>query len=198
MKQKRLTSFLASLLMLTSLSGFGQEDWLVDFHLQSNQGSVIVNWTIAQGSSCNDVTVERWSEARQKYDTLYLFAGVCSSSDRDSSFSFIDSNPNAGVNVYRVCFIRSSSAPASIFVTTNEEWFILYPNPARESTTLAVEAKYVGSKLEVFNNVGSLVFEKVLTEESNNIELINIPSGAFYFRLTAKDRQETIKLLKIN
>ena len=198
MKQKRLTSFLASLLMLTGLSGFGQEDWLVDFHLQSNQGSVIVSWTIAQGSSCTDVTVERWSEEFQKYDTLFLFAGVCSSSDRDSSFSFIDSNPKAGVNVYRVCFIRSSSVPASIFVTTNEEWFILYPNPASESTTLALEAKYVGSKLEVFNNLGSLVFEKVLTEESNNIELINLPSGAFYFRLTAKDRQETIKLLKIN
>ena len=184
--------------MLTGLSGFGQEDWLVDFHLQSNQGSVIVNWTIAQGSSCNDVTVERWSEANQKYDTLYLFAGVCSSSDRDSSFSFIDTSPVAGVNVYRVCFIRSSSVPASIFVTTTDEWLILYPNPAREKTNLTVDTKYVGSKLEVFNPFGSLVFEKVLTEESTNIELINLPSGAYYFRLTAKDRQETIKLLKIN
>jgi hypothetical protein len=198
MKHKFYKTIFSSLLMLTGLSGFGQEDWLVDFHLQTNQGSVIVNWTIAQGSSCNDVTVERWSDEQQKFDTLFLFAGVCSSSDRDSSFSFIDNSPNAGVNVYRVCFIRSSSAPASIFVTTHDEWFILYPNPARESTTLAVEAKYVGSKLEVFNNVGSLVFEKELTEESTNIDLINLPSGAFYFRLKAKDRQETIKLLKIN
>lgn len=198
MRHKFYKTIFSSLLMLTGLSGFGQEDWLVDFYLQSNQGSVIVNWTIAQGSSCNDVTVERWSEANQKYDTLYLFAGVCSSSDRDSSFSFIDSSPNAGVNVYRVCFIRSSSAPASIFVTTNEEWFILNPNPASEKTNLAVEAKYVGSKLEVFNPLGSLVFEKELTEESTNIELINLPSGAYYFRLTADDRQETIKLLKIN
>lgn len=198
MRHKIYLHIFSSLFMLLGMNSFGQEDWLVDFHLQSNQGSVIVNWTIAQGSSCNDVTVERWSDEQQKYDTLYLFAGVCSSSDRDSSFSFIDTSPNTGVNVYRVCFIRSSSAPASIFVTTNEEWFILYPNPAREKTILAVEAKYVGSKLEVFSQAGSLVFEKDLTEESTNIELINLPSGAYYFRLTADDRQETIKLLKIN
>lgn len=61
----------------------------------------------------------------------------------------------------------------------------IFPNPATNNITIQNEAK---AQLTVLNFSGQPVMEKFLTENSNSIDLSNIPNGIYIFELKEQNR----------
>jgi subtilisin family serine protease len=71
---------------------------------------------------------------------------------------------------------------------------ILYPNPATSQIILASEIKN-GSFL-LFNNLGQLVKEEIITKKVQNFNVENLQSGIYYYQITSPTTNLKGKIIK--
>lgn len=79
-------------------------------------------------------------------------------------------------------FTNTMDFPTAISSNDLAEGVSLYPNPAKDFVTISVNNPENAS-LEIFNILGSKVASIGLTNRSNTVDISNIPTGMYIFRV---------------
>ena len=73
--------------------------------------------------------------------------------------------------------------------------FIIYPNPANNTITIAASA-IESYKLSVADLTGKVLIEKSLNGIENTIDISSLSKGVYFFTLNSGDKIETVKIIK--
>ncbi len=74
--------------------------------------------------------------------------------------------------------------------------FTLYPNPVKDMLTIDLVEIHEQVKLEIFDVLGKKVFIKNLTDMSNQISVIGLPSGIYMLRISTDSASRTERIIK--
>jgi uncharacterized protein (TIGR02145 family) len=73
--------------------------------------------------------------------------------------------------------------------------FRLYPNPANDKITIDF-AENQECNLRVYTITSEMVFQKVLTKKSNEIDISSLPKGVYLLKFTGNPMTKQLKLIK--
>ncbi|MCW5519138.1 T9SS type A sorting domain-containing protein [Aureitalea sp. L0-47] len=77
-------------------------------------------------------------------------------------------------------------------ITEQEENPIrVYPNPTNGSVTISGNLR--ATNLEVYNVLGARVMQLKLSSEQTQLDISDLPSGVYMFRLTSTDGSSVVK-----
>jgi hypothetical protein len=160
--------------------------------------SIKVDWSNMTELEVVNYSIERSADGRNFVSIGSVNARLNNGSKAD--YSFIDANPFAGVNYYRIrSFEASGKIKYSIIVKVDirggATQIVLYPNPVRDGQ-LSYQANNLVKGLytiRVFNNSGQQVFTKTLNHPGGSVsEAIVLPSlraGIYSLQLSSDDNK---------
>jgi len=111
---------------------------------------------------------------------------------------FNASNPNDSV---QISIKYNVAAPVGIKeVSKNLSSFEIFPNPAKETTSILVNsAKAFDSQIALYNSIGEIVYKKQIsiTEGKNKIEITleNLPAGVYFASIKTAESTVSKKLI---
>ena len=110
---------------------------------------------------------------------------------KESADLFANPTAQKGYGVPDFQLALTNALNATDFTIENP---ILYPNPATSQIILASEIKN-GSFL-LFNNLGQLVKEEIITKKVQNFNVENLQSGIYYYQITSPTTNLKGKIIK--
>ena len=110
--------------------------------------------------------------------------------NRDQLIAFAFIQDEGTHEVYQVSKVKIGYATETgIHVPgSSAEKFIVFPNPARDQVFIRFEKPVQGDvRIEIFNNLGSLVHAEIITQTDNDIEVLTdkYPNGLYILRITS-------------
>jgi Secretion system C-terminal sorting domain len=151
---------------------------LADFQAIPETGASLLQWTVATGADPATFDIERSTDAVQFASIGYLSGGADSSTP--GQYSFIDQQPVAGVDYYRlkmtdidgnVLYSRICSLDFNGGTATG---LLLYPNPARDQLTISMPGITGVVEMRIINAAGSVLYIRQLSSTG----LLQIPIGS--------------------
>lgn len=162
-------------------------DLLEDFSLLQNENSIVANFSIIGGGSCNGVTLQRRTPTDTVYQNVGAIQGICGGSEFTEHYTVIDENPVlASENFYRLVLGFSGvSEEKSIVVVELVDDYTIYPQPSDQEIFIKFNNPNRESvRLKVYDIDGRLV--KSFMELQNDIIFVNgsdLKSGIYIFQL---------------
>lgn len=159
--------------------------------------SVKLDWATTE-----EVNVRNFEIERLAGDGNYMTIGTVTANGMPSSYKFVDANPNAGTNVYRIRQVDADNAftySDAVEVNFTQTFkTVLYPNPMHDGARLAIEGEPVSGVLNVIDNLGRN--HRVIPFE--NVNEIEIPrdglgSGIYYLRMDLNTGRSFTKKLMV-
>jgi len=120
-------------------------------------------------------------------------------SDLNETYSSVDAQPLAGINLYRIKIIEknfsfSYSPVQQAMMNAQQERFIIYPNPAiSEVCIIGNLSPY--TEIKLFQGAGKLVWQKTQLESTNKvvIDLSGFAPGVYYLKLNGDVKKLIIR-----
>ena len=109
--------------------------------------------------------------------------------NRDQLMAFAFIQDEITQEVYQVNKVKigfSSEIPSSI-PDSQRDKFIVFPNPARDQAFIRFARPVQGDvRIEMFNNLGSLVYTEIMSQTDNDIEISTdkYPNGLYIIRIS--------------
>jgi hypothetical protein len=170
---------------------------LVDFTVSENRGKNLLLWKTETEVNSNYFTIERSSNG-----TDYNAIGTVNASGFSTTvvnYNFIDNNPLAGVNYYRLIIVDKDNSMEysnviSISGKKNQSTNIVTANLSAAKNTLELSVYATQNKkanLMMFDNNGRNIFTELVLLQ-NGINTINkktpaLSKGIYYIRLFTED-----------
>ncbi|MFK7756245.1 MAG: T9SS type A sorting domain-containing protein [Flavobacteriales bacterium] len=178
----------ACLCLIFSFNATAQEHEILEsFNITQNGNSVLINFSIKGGASCDGVTLQR----RLAKDTTYAVAaeiqGVCGGSEFTEHYVMEDDAPELGeTNIYRLMLGRagfSNETEISVIQLLTE--YTIYPQPAASEVFLKYDNP--GNEpvsVTVYDTAGKVVRRLLgLTSDVIFINSSDLNSGLYIFQL---------------
>ena len=73
--------------------------------------------------------------------------------------------------------------PLGINDNTNANNFSIYPNPNNGQFNIIISSPQKNTSIEVYNNIGVLVYSQKIVNEQNTIELANEATGLYFVKV---------------
>lgn len=183
MMQKLLTLF--CLVLMSPV--YGQQNFISSFTAQQTQYSVTLSFTVAKGSTCNGIDIQRSADSIN-FETIGDIQGVCGSTTEETFYQFTDSNPVSNKrNFYRLVIplIGNSQIISIRFSDFSEQPFFLYPNPCKENLTFKFE-NFSGKEFEllIFDASGKIILSEQTKLAFFFLQTGKMPAGNYFFQLT--------------
>jgi hypothetical protein len=147
---------------------------------------VDLNWVTTEEVGVREFQVERFSQAHG-----YLPIGTVAAHGEAGSYDFVDENPQAGINIYRIrqvdeddAFTYSEAVEVTVAPTFRP---LLYPNPMRDGARLSLSAPATGI-LHLLDHTGRLV--RIMPfEDVNELEIKRngLPAGVYFLHLELRE-----------
>lgn len=166
--------------------------------------TVVCNWNTASEQNSSHFIIERSNDGRN-----FIYAGQTAAGNNTSitqSYSFIDNAPFKGISYYRLkMFDRDGSSSlsriAAVGTDKAESFFMLYPNPVKDETTLALSvAKKQNAVYTISDLAGKqLVSNTVSLNEGINIINLSVgylPAGSYIIQLRGSDIIKQAQFIK--
>ncbi len=133
-------------------------------------------------SSCNpSLNITREEQQAVTFDFLNLWLQYTLYGDETAFNVFNDSlQSSTRVNFSQFCNTTSLQNPI------DQSEFEIFPNPATNLLNLKLTGGNIGGLLSIFNTVGEKVYQKIVNSCNAQIDLSNLPGGA-YFVIYLKD-----------
>jgi hypothetical protein len=157
---------------------------------------VSLDWRTATESGNSHFVIER-SGNGQDFEALGEVAGAGTTSE-EQAYSFMDENPLAGINYYRLRQVdfdgtESFSEVRTVTVDFSEAFVIRpYPNPAVNDLYLD---GFTGGRVMILDQQGRLLREAVL-EEGQSLDVSDLSSGFYLLRSISAAGPQTVKWVK--
>lgn len=87
----------------------------------------------------------------------------------------------------------TTDTPTSIQELTSNSWSV-YPNPA--VNTVAVKDAVIGSTIEIFNNLGQLVYSEIARSNNVTINIADFTNGVYTIKNTSNDNVSSQSIVK--
>ena len=158
-----------------------------------------LNWATSSEKNNDFFIVERSSNGID-FTELGTVSGNGNSS-QVNAYSFVDRNPNAGTNYYRLKQFDKDGkySYSSIVVITNEVTvdFYIFPNPNDGAFGINImnSSNDTAFDIEVLDVQGKVVFKALGDNAASTVTVSNLSSGIYVVRLTANNQVITKKLL---
>jgi hypothetical protein len=175
---------------------------LISFEVKNGKNnSAILNWKTSQEKSNSGFEIQK-SENGSKFSKIGFIAGKLNSNETQA-YEFTDKNNIPGVQYYRLKQIdldgksTYSAIKAIKFENTNTE-VVLGPNPAQKFISIS---KLDGiNKVDLFDFSGKLVKSEQLNSTKNNynLEINNLPNGAYFMKIHNNEYHITKKIIISN
>ncbi|AIN74462.1 S8 family serine peptidase [Flavobacterium psychrophilum] len=96
-----------------------------------------------------------------------------------------------GIPNFQAALTAALSIPEVSTVALN-----LYPNPATNEITISSPASNIGYSIKLYNNLGQLVLEKNIDNQSQRISLQTLNSGVYFYNIACAEKTSFGKLIK--
>lgn len=164
-----------------------QDDILEDFDLVQTGNSIIANFSIRGGASCQGVTLQRRLEGDSDYHVAAEIQGVCGGSEFTEFYSMEDSAPQLGQeNIYRLK-LGSQGFSDEIRITVIElsSDYKVYPQPSADQIFVKFENPNSEEVLlSVYDSTGKSVVRKdAFTRDIIFINAASLRSGIYIFQI---------------
>lgn len=98
---------------------------------------------------------------------------------------------------YGIPDFQLASNNALLNVTPSEkQHFVLYPNPTTDIIKIKFSTDFVDVKMMIFNSLGQMVLEKSNVQSDENINLENLNSGIYFYKIASANATLTGKIIK--
>jgi hypothetical protein len=161
-----------------------------------------LSWNVEPGAKDIEYRLERKAEGEDNYTTIALIGARNGS--LQPQYTFLDDQPGAGANLYRVKRTAAGKVSYSNTVTvSNKEYGVaVYPNPVKEQFTVTINNKVAANyRIALYSIDGGEVFHKQLYNITNMTTNYATPAGlakgTYILRITnqSANTTENVKLL---
>jgi hypothetical protein len=181
---------------------------LLNFDAECKNKNIYLNWTTASETNNDYFEIYRSIDA-ENYTRIAQIKGHGTTS-YTNHYTFIDDKAPSGLIYYQlkqIDFNRKNQFYNPIYINNScasvtNNWFNISPNPSNGNS---IQLKYSvlmseALKIKLINMLGQVVFENPihLSPENNsiNIELSQIPAGAYFFNIESNQfKTKNIKLI---
>ena len=187
-------------------------------YLVKQSGPVPVSLLSFRGNKINRGVLLEWKTAWEKHNAYFMversangtdFLPVASmagagNSNTTSTYSYVDNNPEAGFNYYRLRQVDQDgkSAYSSVilirFESGNEE-LLVYPNPVHDKLILEFGNGLQGKMLlKIIDQKGNLLLSKSVNISSRQLymDVSALPAGVYFMETVLNGRVYTNKFVK--
>jgi hypothetical protein len=161
---------------------------LLEFIAVKQEKTALLKWSTTSETNSERFDIERSTDGKQW--TKIGTEQAMGESDSLKSYSFIDSKPMGGENLYRLKMVDADSTFAysriqSVIFDQNGN-VAIYPNPITvgETLNLLIDDPAKITTIRVFDNAGKLVMQKTATKEINTSKLA---TGLYMVQITYTD-----------
>lgn len=170
---------------------------LVEFTAVKENQNTLLNWATSEEVNSDRFEIEHSSTGKSWTRIGTVAAGRETS--QLSGYSFIDTNPSAGQNLYRLKMIDTDQTYAYSKIVNvsfdNTLRFTTYPNPVTAVINIAAENWEHVKAIQILNNSGRIVYSSDSPEPEINVS--HLLAGAYVIGLTRSNGdQETSKFVK--
>jgi len=183
---------LISMLVIPGVMMYRQTDPFTSMTLELNTaGSICVQWKTAVPYKNSRFEVERTTN-QIKWTTVDRVA-----SQATTQYSYLDGNPETGVNYYRIKLIDGPTAWYSNIQTIEigdvKDCYI-WPQPANQ--VLHVKVSFSYGTLEIIDASGRTAQKRSVTGFLTNVPTGQLPSGIYFIRIKSHDKVWLKKFVK--
>jgi hypothetical protein len=72
----------------------------------------------------------------------------------------------------------------------------IFPNPFSSNITIVNPLDFAEMRIVIFNSIGELLDDKILSNNKTEINLNHLPNGFYFINVKLKNEEKTIKALK--
>jgi hypothetical protein len=173
---------------------------LLQFQVQASNGASILNWSTATEQNNRHFIIQR-STNLQKWDDIGTIAGK-GNSNQQLDYSFIDNNPQPGINFYRLKQVdwdgTFTYSPIQEVRFNEKGQFEVHPNPVQDGisriqfpTDVDPEDAVTGKLLDAS---GRVIWEKQFRDQ-DFLDLAKLPQGSYFLQIVQERAVQTIRLI---
>jgi hypothetical protein len=107
----------------------------------------------------------------------------------------IYSNPNDQLGYGIPNFYLALNNALSVKSSSNAD-FVVYPNPTQGEVSISLPYELINANITFYTVLGQKVFNQEITEQNTTIQLNNINSGMYLYKITANNYSQTGKIIK--
>jgi hypothetical protein len=167
---------------------------LVSFYGEIYSSKNILYWVTASETNNRFFSLQRSSDGNG-FKTIAVIEGAGNSS-QVLNYSFIDGNPVAGINYYRLeqtdyngrTFLSNTIALRNIVEFS--DGFMVFPNPATDFINVLSRIK--DDEIEMLNASGSSVIK---TRSKNKIDISGLTDGIYFLRINSAENYPAQKII---
>jgi len=143
--------------------------------------SVSVSWSVAEQTGTKGYYVERSTDGAN-WNQLSFVAGNAAT-ESNAQYSFVDNNPDNGMNYYRIGELDIDGAVNySVTKAVNVDnaagsYLQVWPNPAKSQINIQNNNNYTNAR--IYSQSGALVAGTTLKSGANTINVSSLPFGAY-------------------
>jgi hypothetical protein len=161
---------------------------LLSFSTSKITDGVTLDWQTAHENNSDYFAVERSETNILNFKQLVIVKSKGFSS-QIQSYSYIDRTPPRGTNFYRLKLVDkdgnlSYSQIVSVTIN-NSSTLLLYPNPAKDPSILAV-----------IDTKGKMCATKTVDATNNKLNIGGLPKGSYFLRIVSNDNVQSLKFIK--
>jgi hypothetical protein len=173
---------------------------LLQFQVQASNGASILNWSTATEQNNRHFIVQRAPDL-QAWKDIGNVPGQ-GNSNQQLDYSFIDNNPQPGINFYRLKQVdwdgTFTYSPIQEVRFNEKGQFEVHPNPVQDGisriqfpTDVDPEEAVTGKLLDAS---GRLIWEKQLRNQ-DFLDLAKLPQGSYFLQIVQERAVQTIRLI---
>jgi hypothetical protein len=166
-------------------------NWL-SFTAQKQNSTALLNWSTASEQGAESYTVQHSTDGIN-WNPIGIKAAAGNSSVIQQ-YSFIHSDPAAGINYYRliqrdIVGKENQSKIVSVYFDNLAKPMTIYPNPVSNGMLIIKLTK--PATVKIFNSVGALMLQKNVTTGETQLKLTHLSKGIY----TIKAGDETTSFI---
>lgn len=154
---------------------------LTAFDAEKSNQKALLNWKVADAENVGSFSVERSNS-----DNKFSLIGKVDFVEHKTDYSFVDLNPIAGINLYRlkVNFTDGTTTTSGVqkldFSGSDLNSYTMYPNPVTDFVT--IEALDPKDAVIIRNNIGVQVSQVMRT--GNTFDMSGLAPGIYFFSIS--------------
>lgn len=172
---------------------------LTYFKATTMKKGVLLNWETASEIDNLGFDIERSTNGKTWKKVAFIEGNLTTLSTQQ--YQFIDTSPHEGQSYYRLKQMDvDGEYQYSEIITSNYQSslvdFGIFPNPSGESITLSLseELEYEEVKITLFDNLGRIVKQEILS--SNNLNISELQDGIHLLVVEIKQERYTARFMK--
>lgn len=192
-----INKFIGLVLFLAFFNGetFSQSHPILEnFYLIETNGSVILNWTIKGGSTCNGIQIYRSTDTIN-YSQVGEIAGVCGNSSSPQPYTYTDDSPEKNkINYYKLQLGQEgfTTIISVEIIDVGNSGNQVRPNPAKDNARIYFKnEKNENSTLFMYGSSGTVVLNENSDTDYFDLDFSGIISGTYVFTIYQGNKSVT-------